>query len=53
MVKRDTENLHQAIRFFIDKLNVAIDDEESINNVIDYCGDRKMSAHQVEYWSNK
>ena len=53
MVQRDAENLHQVIRFFIDKANDSIDNEENNNNVKDYCGDRKMSAHQVEYWSNK
>ena len=47
VVQRDAEHLHQVIRFFIDKTNDSIDNEEIIKNVKDYCGDRKMSAHQV------
>ena len=52
VVQRDAELLHQVIRFLIDKMNYAIDNEESIKNIKDYCGDRKMSVHQVLYWSN-
>ena len=40
-------------KVFIDKVNDAIDNEESINNVEYYCGDRNISAYQVEYWYKK
>ena len=32
-------------------MNDDIDNEEIIKNVKYYCGDSKMSAHKVEYWS--
>ena len=50
MVQREAEHLHQVIRFLIDNVNDAIDNEESINNIKDCCGNRKISAHQVECW---
>ena len=51
MVQRDGEHLHQVIRFFIDKINDTVDNNESINNVKNHCSDNNISAHQVEYWS--
>ena len=50
VVQREAEHLHQVIRFFIDKVNDDIDNEESINNIKYCCGDRNISVHQVEYW---
>ena len=50
VVQREAEHLHQVIRFLIDNVNDAIDNEESINNIKDCCGNRKISAHQVECW---